>query len=272
MSVKATRTCAARTTAPVLPSCGSGCSTWQVRAALDIESLGYQSAAALLETGLLIDEGDLFNLTEEALLRAPFFTTTNGRLTANGHKLLLNLEEAKAAARQVPGGAEHPARGPSTAPDLAQAFGDIERIAEAKAAELAAVERRSAPPWPPPLQTGSPSTGTANIVRKWRRPAALRDQPQDMREQTLAGLSVVVTGSGRIHPRDGSRGHHFAGWQGGQFCSKTSFVVVGEVARVEVRPGVVELKVPILSGAEAFDVLLESGPNAAAGVATIGES
>ena len=54
------------------------------RAALDIESLGYQSAAALLETGLLIDEGDLFNLTEEALLRAPFFTTTNGRLTANG--------------------------------------------------------------------------------------------------------------------------------------------------------------------------------------------
>ena len=64
------------------------------RAALDIESLGYQSAAALLETGLLVDEGDLFNLTEEALLRAPFFTTTS-RLTANGHKLLLNLEEAK---------------------------------------------------------------------------------------------------------------------------------------------------------------------------------
>jgi DNA ligase (NAD+) len=33
----------------------------------------------------------------------------------------------------------------------------------------------------------------------------------------------------------------------------------------------VELKVPVLSGAEAFEVLLDKGPEAAAKVATVGE-
>ena len=37
------------------------------REALDIEVLGYQSAQALLDAGLLTDEGDLFSLTEEKL-------------------------------------------------------------------------------------------------------------------------------------------------------------------------------------------------------------
>jgi hypothetical protein len=33
----------------------------------------------------------------------------------------------------------------------------------------------------------------------------------------------------------------------------------------------VELKVPVLNGAEAFEVLLEHGPEAAGKVATVGE-
>jgi DNA ligase (NAD+) len=100
----------------------------------------------------------------------------------------------------------------------------------------------------------------------------MRDEPKDVQEQTLAGLSVVVTGSLEGYTRETaaeaitSRGGKVAS----SVSKKTSFVVVGE------SPGskydrAVELKVPILSGAEAFDVLLERGPNAAAGVATIGE-
>jgi len=51
---------------------------------------------------------------------------------------------------------------------------------------------------------------------------------------------------------------------------KTSFVVVGD------SPGskydrAVELKVPVLNGAAAFEVLLERGPEAAGKVATVGE-
>ena len=54
------------------------------RQALDIEVLGYQSGQALLEAGLLTDEGDLFDLSEEKLLRTDFFTTKSGALSANG--------------------------------------------------------------------------------------------------------------------------------------------------------------------------------------------
>src|SRR5215212_8986683 len=65
------------------------------RNALDIEVLGYQSGQALLEAGLLTDEGDLFDLTEAGLLSTEFFTTKSGGLSANGSKLLANLEQAK---------------------------------------------------------------------------------------------------------------------------------------------------------------------------------
>ena len=242
------------------------------RAALDIESLGYQSAAALLETGLLVDEGDLFDLTEEALLRAPFFTTTSGRLTANGHKLLLNLEEAKTrplAKFLVALSIRHV--GPSTAPDLAQAFGDIERIAEATAAELAAVERVG-PTMAATIADWFSVDWHREIVRKWRAAGCImRDERQPMREQTLAGLSVVVTGSLEGYTRETAAEAITA--RGGKVASsvskKTSFVVVGESPGSKYDKAV-ELKVPILSGAEAFDVLLERGPDAAAHVATVG--
>jgi DNA ligase (NAD+) len=44
------------------------------RQALDIEVLGWKAGQALLEAGLVTDEGDLFSLTEEDLLKSPFFT------------------------------------------------------------------------------------------------------------------------------------------------------------------------------------------------------
>ena len=37
------------------------------RGALDIEVLGYEAAVALLDSGLVTDEGDLFAITEESL-------------------------------------------------------------------------------------------------------------------------------------------------------------------------------------------------------------
>ncbi len=48
------------------------------RGALDVEGLGYKAAVALLECGLVQDEGDLFLLTADDLLRCPFFTRERG--------------------------------------------------------------------------------------------------------------------------------------------------------------------------------------------------
>jgi DNA ligase (NAD+) len=242
------------------------------RGALDIENLGYQSANAMLETGLLVDEGDLFFLTEESLIRAPFFTTTSGRLTANGQKLLANLEEAKRRPLSrflVALSIRHV--GPSTAPDLAAAFGDIERIADAAADELAAVEGVG-PTMAATIAEWFAVDWHREIVRKWRDAGCvMREEPKPQRDQKLAGLSMVVTGSLEGYTRDSaaeaitSRGGKVAS----SVSKKTSFVVVGD------SPGskydrAVELKVPILAGAEAFTVLLEEGPEAAQAVATVG--
>jgi DNA ligase (NAD+) len=242
------------------------------RQALDIEVLGYQSGHALLEAGLLVDEGDLFDLDADKLATVPFFTTKDGRLSANGTKLLANLEAAKhrpLSRYLVALSIRHV--GPSTAPDLAAAFGDIDRIAAASAEELAAVERIG-PTMAEAIAAWFEVDWHRDIVRKWQAAGCeMREEPKETREQTLAGLSFVVTGSLEGFTRDTAAEAIIE--RGGKVASsvskKTSFVVVGD------SPGskydrAVELKVPILSGAEAFRVLLEQGPEAAAEVAIRG--
>ena len=99
----------------------------------------------------------------------------------------------------------------------------------------------------------------------------MADELGDRPEQTLAGLSVVVTGSLETFSRDEAkaalleRGAKAAG----SVSAKTAFVVVGE------SPGskhdkAVQLKVPILDE-DGFRVLLEQGPDAAREMATIGD-
>src|SRR3954468_11890648 len=61
------------------------------RGGFDIEVLGYKAAHALLESGLVVDEGDLFSLTADALERCEFFTRKDGGLTANAERLLVQI-------------------------------------------------------------------------------------------------------------------------------------------------------------------------------------
>ena len=65
------------------------------RGAFDIEGLGYEAAVALLKAGVVHDEGDVFGLTEDDLLQTELFRTKAGELSANGRKLLVNLQAAK---------------------------------------------------------------------------------------------------------------------------------------------------------------------------------
>jgi DNA ligase (NAD+) len=243
------------------------------RDALDIEVLGYQSGQALLEAGLLVDEGDLFSLTEEKLKKTDFFTTKSGALSANGAKLLANLETAKTRPLDkflVALSIRHIGKG--VAPDIAAAFGDIETLANATAEQLAEVGGIG-----PTLVTAITDWFAVpwhrEIVDKWQAAGCvMRNEPKITQEQTLAGLSIVVTGSLEGYTRDSateaitSRGGKVAG----SVSKKTSFVVVGDGPGSKFDKAV-ELKVPVLSGADAFDVLLERGPDAAREVSTLGE-
>ena len=134
-------TSAAPTPASARRSCGSGCFTSPAAAPSTSRCWATRPAIALLQAGAITDEGDLFGLTEEDLLRTDLFTTKAGELSANGKRLLANLGKAKAAPLWrvlVALSIRHV--GPTAARALATEFGDIEEIEEASTEQLAAVE------------------------------------------------------------------------------------------------------------------------------------
>ncbi len=244
------------------------------RQGLDIEVLGYQAAQSLLDAGLMVDEGDLFDLTEEKLVGTELFSTKAGVLSANGAKLLANLDEAKTRPLDkflVALSIRHIGKG--VAPDVARAFGSIDALAAATPEQLAEVEGIG-----PTLVTAITDWFAVDwhreIVRKWQAAGAvMRDEQPEQLDQSLAGLAIVVTGSLDGFTRDSaaeaitSRGGKVAG----SVSKKTAFVVVGESPGSKYDKAVT-LKVPVLRGAEAFQVLLAEGPDAATAIATVGEA
>ncbi|MFB9382218.1 NAD-dependent DNA ligase LigA [Pseudonocardia petroleophila] len=107
------------------------------RGSFDIEGLGYEAAVALLAAGVVRDEGDVFALTEDDLLRTDLFRTKAGELSANGRKLLVNLEAAKDRPLwRVLVGLSIRHVGPTAAQALAREFTSMEAI-EAAAEEVA---------------------------------------------------------------------------------------------------------------------------------------
>ena len=109
------------------------------RGAFDIEGLGYEAAVALLDAGVITDEGDLFDLTEDKLLRAPLFTRAPKKgegdapvLSANGQRLLDNLGDAKDRPLwRVLVGLSIRHVGPTAARALAGEFGSVQAIRDA---------------------------------------------------------------------------------------------------------------------------------------------
>ena len=218
------------------------------RGAFDIEALGYEGAVALLDSGVLDDESTLFSLTDADIARVPLYTraakktdpedaVVDGRvLSANGAKLVANL----ATARQQPLWRVLVALsirhvGPTAARALAQSLGSMQRIREATVEELAGVEgvgaiiAESVRDWFD--KPGNEWHGA--IVDRWAADGVrMVDERDESVEQTLAGLTVVVTGSLEGFSRDESKEAILArgGRASGSVSKKTDYVVVGENA------------------------------------------
>lgn len=246
------------------------------RQALDIEVLGWQAADALLSARLLTDEGDLFGLDADQLATAPFFVTKAGALSANGKKLLANLEAAKTrpfAKFLVALSIRHVGKG--VAPDIAAAFPSIDALAAASIEQLSAVEGIG-PTLAAAIIEWFAEPWRREIVAKWRAAGCvMADVPAsgggEAVPQTCAGLSIVVTGSLLGYTRDGAAEAIVAagGKAAGSVSARTSFVVVGDSPGSKYDKAVA-LRVPILDAA-GFEVLLARGPDAARAVARIGE-
>ncbi|OBH89810.1 NAD-dependent DNA ligase LigA [Mycobacterium sp. E2733] len=231
------------------------------RGALDIEGLGYEAAIALLKAGVIADEGDLFGLTEDDLLRTELFRTKAGALSANGRRLLDNLDKAKTVALWrvlVALSIRHV--GPTAARALATEFGSLDAIMAASTEQLAAVEGVG-----PTIAAALTEWFTVDwhraIVDKWRAAGVrMADERDASVPRTLEGLTIVVTGSLAGFSRDDAKEAIIArgGKAAGSVSKKTDFVVAGDAPGSKYDKAV-ELGVPVLDE-DGFRKLLAEGP------------
>ena len=238
------------------------------RGAFDIEVLGYEAAAALLDAGVVADEGDLFGLDEQTLLKVPLFTRKDGTLSANGRRLLDNLADrlgqplwrvlVALSIRHV---------GPTAARALAQAMGSLDAIEAADTERLADVEGVG-PTIAEAVRDWFEVDWHREVVDKWRRAGVrMRDEADESVPRTLTGLSIVVTGSLSGTSRDEAKEAITA--RGGKATSsvskKTDFVVVGDAPGSKYDKAL-QLGVPVLDE-QGFRTLLDDGPDVAREVA-----
>ncbi|OMC27992.1 NAD-dependent DNA ligase LigA [Mycobacterium colombiense] len=231
------------------------------RGAFDIEGLGYEAAIALLKAGVIADEGDLFTLTEDDLLRTELFRTKAGALSANGKRLLDNLDKAKKVALWrvlVALSIRHV--GPTAARALATEFGDLDSIVSASTERLAAVEGVG-----PTIAAALTEWFTVDwhcaIVEKWRAAGVrMADERDTSVQRTLEGLTVVVTGSLGGFSRDDAKEAILTrgGKAAGSVSKKTDYVVAGDSPGSKYDKAI-ELGVPVLDE-DGFRRLLDEGP------------
>jgi len=246
------------------------------RGSFDIEGLGSEAAFALWTAQVIANEGDVFSLDRDKLLQTDLFTraakkteadaAVGGRvLSANGERLLANLDQAK----QVPlwrvlVGLSIRHVGPTAARALAAEFGSMEAIRSASGEALAAAEgvgptiAEAVRAW----FDGEGADWHNEIVEKWELAGvSMADARDESTARTLEGLTIVVTGSLVEFSRDGAKEAILT--RGGKASSsvskKTDYVVVGD------NPGskadkAESLGVPVLDEA-GFKVLLEAGPS-----------
>ena len=200
------------------------------RAALDIDVLGYEAAVALLESKIITDESDLFDLTKEKLMTSDFFMKKDGEAGANVVKLLAALDIAKTrplwrilvalSIRHV---------GPTAAQALATNFGSMKAISQASAEELANIDglgetiAQSITDW-------FAVDWHRAIITKWEKAGVVMvAQAAAQLPQTLTGLTFVVTGGLDSYTRDSIAETIVA--HGGKAATsvskKTDYVLVG---------------------------------------------
>ena len=227
------------------------------RGAMDIEGLGERTIGSFIDLGLLKNVGEIYSLRER--------TTELRQLEGFGETSIRNVLEAIETSKTRPLGnllfglnIRHV--GSTMGQVLAKAFGHMDRLASATAAEIAATE-------------GVGSVIAESVAEWFARPAnailveTLRAYGLNFEgpagpteEQTLTGMSVVVTGSLEGFSRDGAEEAIVArgGKSPGSVSKKTTAVVVGAEPGAAKLSKAADLGIPILDEA-AFVKLLETG-------------
>ncbi len=239
------------------------------RGAFDIEALGWEGVAGMLEAGIISDEAGLFGLALEDIAKVPLYTrnakktdaedrVVDGRvLSANGSKLVDNLEQAKHQPLwRVLVGLSIRHVGPTAARALATEFGAMEAIRAASLEELAATDGVG-PVIAEAVTAWFEVDWHRAIVDQWAADGVrMADERDESVERTLGGKTVVVTGSLEGLSRDESKEAilNRGGKAAGSVSKKTDYVVVGANAGTKAAKAEA-LGVPVLNEAQFIELL-----------------
>jgi DNA ligase (NAD+) len=224
---------------------------------MDIEHLGEKRVLQLVEAGLIQDAGDVYALTYDDLIGLEGFADLSVR------NLLDAIETSKGRPlANVLFALQIPMLGLTGAERLASALDDMDRILTASAEEMAAVDGVG-PKIAESVRSYLDQEPNRRVVEKLRAAGVNlgggRGDVADL-PQTLAGKSVVVTGTLETMSRDAAvdaikaRG----GASPGSVSKKTAYLVAGAEPGTAKVTKAEECAVPVLDE-EAFLRLLETG-------------
>ena len=226
------------------------------RGALDIDALGAKRIAQLVDAGMVHSVADLYELDWDRVEQLERM----GELSASNLRAAIEASRSRPLERLLVGlNIRH--LGPAGAEALVAAFGDLDRIMSSSVEALAAADgvghviAESVHTW-------FADRANRELVERLRS-AGLNftgEARSDGQAKTLAGMSVVVTGTLDGFDRDAaeaaikSRG----GKSPGSVSGKTTAVVVGEGPGASKLSRAEELGVPVLDE-DGFRHLLDTG-------------
>jgi DNA ligase (NAD+) len=242
------------------------------RSAMDIEGLGEERVLQLVAAGLIVDPADLYGLSVPQLVQLERFAAISAANLVAG----IAASTSQPLSRLLVGlGIRH--LGPTGARAVARGLGTLDGIMAATEDELAAVEGIG------PVIAASIAeflglpTNRA-VVERLRAAGVTTEEPgapgsagaggagprggagDEGLSQTLAGLTVVVTGSVPGYTREEAEEAILArgGKSPGSVSKKTFALVVGDAPGASKLKKAEELDIPIVP-ADRFESLLESG-------------
>jgi DNA ligase (NAD+) len=225
------------------------------RGAMDIEGLGERTVSLFIKEGLLSDVADIYTLDFDRIKKLEGFgdlsvANLSGAIEASKSRPLANLLFGLSV-RHL---------GANTSQLLARAFGHLDRIMAASEEEVAAVEGIG-PVIAASIKRFFSLPRNRQVVERLRSAGLNFTGPsRPALAQTLAGMSVVVTGTleGRSREEAEAAIKARGGKAPGSVSQKTTALVVGADPGGAKLSKATELGVPILDE-EDFERLLETG-------------
>ena len=220
------------------------------RKAMDIEGLGWQTVTALLEAGLITDYASVYELSEEQV------AALERKGEKSARKLIENIQGSKTnELSRLVFALGIPMIGERAAKILAEHYGSIEALMDAKTEELVNIHEIG-PKVAESVTSYFAVPANRERLEKMKRLGVKPTHTPRATGNRLAGKTVVVTGTLTRFSRDEI--HKIIEREGGKpsssVSSKTSYLVAGESAGSKLEKAK-ELNVPVLTEDEFLELV-----------------